>query len=80
MIMKTDTGVQPWAMMVKPFYTFITLNAMTRPAGTNYFTIGAQRSTVEHFQKTHEFYSFLFYVTGVSERDNKVKKEHKCVS
>ena len=72
MVMKSDAGVKPRAMMIEPLDTFITLDAMTRSTCSNDFAIGAKRSTVEDFKKSHEICSFFFNVAGVSKRDNGV--------
>jgi uncharacterized protein (UPF0303 family) len=72
MVMKSDAGVKPRAMVIEPLNTFITLDAMTRSTRSNDFTIRAKRSTVEYFKKSHEICSFFFNVAGVSIRDNRV--------
>lgn len=72
MVVKSDAGVKPRAVMIEPLDTFVTLDAMAGSTRSNDFTIRAERSTVENFEKSHEFCSFICNVAGVSKRDNRV--------
>ena len=70
MVMKTDACVEPRAMMVKPFYTVTTVNAMAGSAGSDYFTIGTKRGAIEYFQQANELYSLLLNVARVTESND----------
>ena len=67
MVMKTNTGVQPRAMMIKSFHAVTTVNAMTRSTSSDNFTVRTQRGAIKYFEHADELYSLLFNVTRVSD-------------
>jgi len=77
--MKSDTSVQPGAMVIKPFDALTTLHAMAGSACSNDFAIWAERGAVEDFEETHEIHTLFFDVAGISDCDSEVQNEHQGV-
>ena len=58
MVPEADTIVDPWAVMVEPFYTFVADTAVTRSVSSHRFTVRAQKDRIKHLHQLKEWNSF----------------------
>lgn len=58
MVVDSDAIVDPWAVVVEPFDTFVAYTAVSGSVGPYDFAISAEQNWVKDFHNIHKRHSF----------------------